>query len=313
MKIVLGFRHFFPIIAALPLLLSSNLLSASELYFIDAHSQVDHEVGNLELIIQLMDQAGVYRTILAARSGRKPREIANFANKHPDRIIPAVRTKSEAYNRNSKKYYKTLHNEVDSGRFSAMAEVLLYHAKKGHVAPEVIVYPSDARVQAALAAAIEKGWPFVVHIEFASLGRRMRKRFMEALEEMLDAHPDHPFALIHKGQLSSADVHRLIEKHQNIHFLTAHTNPIAVSASAQPWVNLFRGDTLAPEWKKLIMQYPGRFIFGLDNVWQNHWGDFYLDQVKYWRKAMSDLPDEVAHAVAHGNAERLWRIPPRTD
>jgi hypothetical protein len=35
--------------------------------------------------------------------------------------------------------------------------------------------------------------------------------------------------------------------------------------------------------------------------------------MKYWRKAMADLPDDVAHAIAHGNAERLWRIKPKQD
>lgn len=57
------------------------------------------------------------------------------------------------------------------------------------------------------------------------------------------------------------------------------------------------------------MQHPDRFIFALDNVWGTHWKEFYLDQMEYWRKAMNDLPHDVAHAVAHGNAERLWGIP----
>ena len=48
----------------------SRPVAAKELYFVDAHSQVDEDVSDLELIIQRMDAAGVYRTILAARSGR---------------------------------------------------------------------------------------------------------------------------------------------------------------------------------------------------------------------------------------------------
>ena len=32
--------------------------------------------------------------------------------------------------------------------------------------------------------------------------------------------------------------------------------------------------------------------------------------MQYWKKALEALPDEVAQLIAHGNAERLWRIRP---
>ena len=287
-------------------------VAAPELYFIDAHSQVDHNVRDLELIIQRMNEAGVYRTILAARSGRKPEEVAAFAEEHRERIVPAVRTKSGAYNKNRPQYYKELRRQIDSGRFQAMAEILLYHAQKGDKAPEVVVYPDDKRVQFALEEAIDKGWPFVIHIEFQSLGRKERQRFMASMEALLAAHPGHPVVLNHMGQLGAAEVRRLIEDHRNIHFLTAHTNPFIISHSNEPWVNMFANTVLAPEWKGLVVQHPDRFIFALDNVWEMHWREYYPAQMKYWKNAMADLPPDAAHAVAHGNAERLWNIPPKT-
>ncbi len=291
------------------LILSCNNAMAFELYFIDAHSQVDQKLENLELIIQRMVDGGVYRTILSARSGRKPGEVASFAEAYSDRIVPAVRTKSGAYNKNHPKYYKKLRKQLDSGRFKAMAEVLMYHEQKGSKAPEVIVYPDDQRVQAALNAAIENAWPFVIHIEFQSLSGKKRQKFMTAMEGLLKAHAAHSFVLNHMGQLPAVEVRRLVNHHQNIYFLTAHTNPVIIRHSKQPWVNMFRGATFSPEWKELLLQHADRFIFALDNVWETHWKEFYLDQIAYWRKAMADLPHNVAHAVAHGNAERLWGIP----
>lgn len=285
--------------------------AAAELYFIDAHSQVDHEVENLGLIIQRMDESGVYRTVLAARARRTSEEVAAFAEAHADRILPAVRTKSGAYNKNAPKYFKELRRQVDSKRFKAMAEVLMYHAQKGNKAPEVVVYPDDPRAQAALNAAIDSGWPFVIHIEFQSLAAGRRQEFMSAMEAMLKAHRDHPFALNHMGQLDAAEVRRLIGNHQNLHFLMAHANPVIAKQSREPWTNMFDGERLAPEWRALLVQHPDRFVFALDNVWARHWKEFYRDQVAYWRTAMADLPPAVAHAVAHGNAERLWRIPPK--
>ena len=184
------------------------------------------------------------------------------------------------------------------------------HTKKGDKAPEVMVYPGDQRVQAALNVAIDHGWPFVIHIEFQSLKEEKRRHMMAEMEELLNAHSEQAFALNHMGQLDATEVRRLIENHRNIHFLTAHANPVIAAHSDQPWVNMFDGATLAPEWRALLLQYSKRFIFALDNVWGRHWRDFYMDQMTYWQKAMRDLPPDVAHDVAHGNAERLWNLPP---
>ena len=62
-----NYSYSFVLLALWLTLIFANKLAASELYFIDAHSQVDHTVDNLELIIQRMDTAGVYRTILTSR------------------------------------------------------------------------------------------------------------------------------------------------------------------------------------------------------------------------------------------------------
>jgi len=282
--------------------------AAEALRFIDAHSQVDHELEDLRLIIQRMDEAGVSHTILAARSGRTPGEIAAFARENPEHIIPAVRTKSGAYNKDNPKYYQKLRSQIQSGKFSAMAEVLLYHARKGQKAPEVVVYPTDRRVQTALKAAVGRQWPFVIHIEFASLERTKRQQFMEEMEHMLDRNAGHPFALIHMGQLDAREAGRLLEKHQNLYFLTAHTNPVIIQHSREPWTNMFKSGSLTPAWRRLIVQNPGRFIFALDNVWARHWENFYLDQVNFWRRALAELPPETARALARDNARRLWKI-----
>ena len=73
---------------------------------------------------------------------------------------------------------------------------------------------------------------------------------------------------------------------------------------------MFEGKRLLADWKKLMIEHPDRFILGFDNVWPEHWSQYYLDQIKLWREAIKELPLEVAHAFAHGNAERLWRLPP---
>ena len=117
------------------------------------------------------------------------------------------------------------------------------------------------------------------------------------------------------GLLVSSEFRRLITKHKNIHFLTAHANPEAIEMAGRfkPWVNMFNGERLTNEWKKLIIEYPEKFIFALDNVGgEKHWQEYeYKTQMKFWWNAMKDLPVDIAHSVTHGNAERLWKIPPK--
>ena len=282
--------------------------NANELYFIDAHSQVDHNVVPLNKVISLMDSAGVRQTILSARGNIKGKTLLKLSKESPGRITPAVRTKGKPYDTGSKKYYELLKKQIATKQYHAIAEVLLYHAKKGNKAPEVIVYPDDKRIQVALNYTIENSWPFVVHIEFASLHGEKRKKFMRAFKQMLNQHPEQPFILTHMGQLSKNRCLRLIKNHKNVYFHTGWTNPVAVESSNQPWTNVFKGDRLAPEWKDLFIQYPNRFIFALDNVFAEHWSDFYRKQMNYWKRGLAELPTDVAHLIAHGNAERLWGI-----
>lgn len=271
---------------------------------IDTHGQVDQQV-ELERVIRLMDQAGVAAVILSTRGTVTPEELVSFAADYAGRIIPAVRTKG--YMDNDEKYYQLLKKQMDMEQYGAMAEVLMYHAQKGERAPLVVVYPDDERVQAALDYALDKEWPFIAHIEFAAAGSECDE-FMTKLEALLIRYPEHPFVLIHMGQLNHIAVRQLIEAHENIYFITSHSNPIATSESGQPWTNMFVGDYLSADWEQLIVKYPDRFILGFDNVYVEHWGQFYLDQVALWREAIKELPVEVAHAFAHGNAERLWRL-----
>ena len=117
---------------------------ASELYLIDAHSQIDHFVDRSK-IVPLMDEAGIRHVILSARGKVKPGQITKFAAKHPDRVTASVRTKGGKYISASPKWIKFMKKQLSMPGFRAMAEVLMWHAQKGKKAPEVVVPPDDKR------------------------------------------------------------------------------------------------------------------------------------------------------------------------
>ena len=305
----------WPCVLIILLIVPAAVLGGAAIPIIDAHSQYDQEISADE-IIDLMDKAGVSRTILSQRGSVKVDHILSFASRHPDRITPAVRTKSRQFKKGSlREFDQYLDKQIKKGGFAAMAEVLIWHAEKFHhketeaIAPEVVLPPDHTKVKLALKKAIKGGWPFIAHIEFAAIGPK-REQFMSKFEALLRDYPDHPIVLNHVGQLEAGDVSRLIDSYGNIYFITAMCNPIALKKSGQPLVNLFKKKKLSSQWKSLIQAHPDRFILGFDNVWARHWHNIYGKQVQFWRIALKDLPSDVAHQVAHGNAERLWGLPP---
>ena len=282
------------------------------LYFVDAHSQMDTGVDE-ERVMSLMNHGGVYRTILSHHMRRDWRDVPRIARKQPGRIIPAVRIKGRGYHNRAgpDKFYDRLNRQTASGDFGAMGEVHLWHDSDGGKYQEIKTNFDDALVQAAFKEAKSNHWPFVIHIEFASLSSGARMHFRRMLDAFLPKHPDHAFVLIHMAQLEAGPVRELLAKHSNLHFMMSHASP-SYQGGGKPFINMFADGRFKPEWTKLIADYPDRFIFALDNVFGFFWvPGRYLVKMDLWWRAISALPDRHAHALAHGNAERLWRLPPK--
>ncbi len=276
---------------------------------IDVHSQVD-ESTDLNAIVALLDQAGVAKVMLSTRFNQPSSDILDLAAKFPDRIIPAAKTKTKAFMKGRGDWAGRFREELERHDYSAIAEIIMWHAaKKGVGAGKATMDPGDPRVTMMIEASRQKGIPFIAHVEFGAMGWD-KSGYLENLETFLAANRDVPIGMIHMGQLDSEDAQRLLPKHPNLFFITSHCNPVAYSHNKQPWTRMIIGAEFAPEWRKLLLANPDRFVFAMDNVFSFHWKDMFLPQIEVWRKTLATVPDDVAHAVAHGNAERLWKLPP---
>ena len=299
----------------------AELQGRQNIPIIDAHSQFDQFV-DLHKIMELLNQGVISRVILSDRSTQRidrRKELLEFAVRYPDRITPAVRTKGFAWRIGTDRmYFDFLYDQAKHSGYGAIAEVISTHAAMKNpffeLNEDVMIPPDDPLIRAAVKVAQTKGWPFLIHIEFRYIAHH-RQVYMSKLEALLNDYPFLPIGLMHMGQLETGDVRRLIERYPNVFFMMSTCNTIIVRAAERNdprrgWINIFEGSDLKAEWHKLLISYPDRFVVAFDNVFKGQWGPMYLQQIRLWHRALSQLPAFVADTVGHKNAERLWKLPP---
>jgi hypothetical protein len=64
---------------------------------------------------------------------------------------------------------------------------------------------------------------------------------------------------------------------------------------------------LCPEWRALLLKYPGRFMVGSD-TWINARWQYYDELMQGYRAWLGGLPDAVARQIAWSNAARLFGL-----
>lgn len=67
------------------------------------------------------------------------------------------------------------------------------------------------------------------------------------------------------------------------------------------------GGKLCPEWRALLLKYPGRFMIGSD-TWVNQRWLYYDELMKGYRAWLGDLPADLARKVAWGNAAGIYGV-----
>ena len=292
----------------------------NQLYFIDAHSQLDHKSGGIKVVIERMSENNVKKTLLAGRSKMSWSDILGFSDEYPKKIIPLLTAKAPPkLMKRPKKYFRKIDKQFDTGKFRGNGEIMVFHSAKkkqyGKTPKELVYNFTDQEIMYVMKRSMKENWPVMLHLEFRALefGRISEEKsskfnkqiYLKQLKNLLKNYPENSFVLNHLGQLNSEDVAILIKGHKNIYFTTAHSGPNV----KKTWTKVFNGKSFKSDWKTLFVTYSDRFVFAMDNVWERHWvSETYSDEIQHWRTALTQVSDKVARAIAHGNAERLWNL-----
>ncbi len=171
--------------------------------------------------------------------------------------------------------------------------------------------PVDGPMFQALAdLAMRFDRPLPLHMEW-------HPESVEGLSRLLKQWPNIVVVLSHCGKTTRAtDIREFFERHGNVvcdlgfRSLPQETNDY----SRFPERTLFWASTnlrpayLANDWKKLIEDYPDRFMAAIDDT---HDWEQYDEVVRALREGLlAHLDPAVINRVAHGNAMRIFRLTP---
>ena len=137
------------------------------------------------------------------------------------------------------------------------------------------------------------------------------KENMAAFERLLDHNPRAKIIWAHAGsdQLLTRTVALqadLLEAHPNL-YMSLRIGP----GLPHPAIALTPAMTLKPLWVGLLRRYPDRFVLGSDSFHEGDGGRRRgpnVDQLSRYAEMLTQLPPELAEAVGHLNAERLFKL-----
>jgi hypothetical protein len=116
-----------------------------------------------------------------------------------------------------------------------------------------------------------------------------------------------------------AALERIFAHNPNVRVIWAHTGFDTPPERIERWFERFpslwgelsyrydltEGGHLKPAWRGLFLRYPDRFVVGSDTWVNERWGR-YGEIIAWYRAWLSELPAEVAQAIAWKNAEGLF-------
>ena len=279
---------------------------------IDTHG---HAVPGLtaDRVISLMDQVGISHMVLMAR-GRNDWLTAEIYRQYPQRILPFVSSMYRAWHRQDERVLPYTENQLSTGRFRGVGEVMLrYYGIPSKHEPEINV-PADSPFMKKLGDIVEKhNAVMLVHME-------PEAEAIESLENLLNHNKKLKLIWAHIGTVARvglrtighADMGALMDRHPNLYTDIAGVQPTSLAPPAclrRPPITDDRGKLL-PRFRELLEKHSDRVLFGLDTPWKECWAEEPFKRWVEWAdNVVAQLADSgIAERVMHKNAERIFNL-----
>lgn len=228
-------------------------------------------------VLAILREAGAQRAVV---TGRPPEQALVLYTKAPELIIPLLgvyRTASDkAHWTEDAALPGRVEQQLATGPWRGLGELHLFAAQRHN--------PVFLRL---VEIAARNELPLLMHCDPVVIDR------------LFDHAPDATVIWAHAGAYPYPPLLRdYLARYPQLHLdLSVRDERIAPDGE------------LLPEWEELLLEYPDRFLVGVDTYRTERWGEYdrVATQIRGW---LEDLPGDVAVAVARQNAIRLFGPPP---
>jgi hypothetical protein len=254
--------------------LAAVRIAAAELPIFDAHIHYSHDTREalpVEEAIAILRRAGVRRALVSSSDDEGTQALYRAA---PDLVIPELRP----YRRRE-----------DIARWTRDESVIVYVEERlkryRYVAiGEFHVYGADADlpvVRRMVELARERRLFLHVHSD------------AEAIERIFRQDPEARVLWAHAGFDQPENLRRMLHRYPNLWCELSWRTDYAP------------GGRLRPEWRRLLLEFPDRFMVGTDTPSAERWR-YVIEHARLARKWLSELPPEVAEKIAWRTGEALF-------
>lgn len=300
--------------------------------------------GAVEAAIGRMDRHGIRRILLmpppmppGARAAYELDQLHFAVEKYPDRVSLAggggslnamiQSTPADAVTDEIKQRFREQAESIIAAGAVAFGEIAAHHLSLRRMGPmHAYEYvPPDHPLLLLLAdISAEKGVPIDLHLDlvpgdmdlpdrpiFNPTTPAHLKDNLAGFERLLDHNPKAKIIWAHAGTdplgTRVPKIQReLLRRHPNLYM------SVRVSAGAPPpFFALDRALVLKPEWLALLRDFPDRFVLGSDFFHAAGSAQRGPDEqgLENFQALLRQLPPDLAEAIAHGNAEKLYHLP----
>lgn len=266
---------------------------------------------DLYALVKLFDELGV----AAAGNGARDSDALalKFSQQNPGRFIPFGGNEPirQLINREGERawtlqsatvtdYLAQLETAVREKRYKGIGELVANSTYSR--SDKAAKYPADSPLMRRLWTLSAKyDVPLSVHLDATPDS-------LEQMERLLASDRAGTWIWAHTGWLPVASPSLLRR------LLQAHPNLFCELSGRESIRRIYRGDpidddrVLRPAWKALLEDFPDRFVIGTDVDPATM--SAYAEEIGYWRGILAQLSPAAAAKLAHGNAERLLKLPP---
>ena len=294
---------------------------------IDAHSQVGPFITN-EQVSKQINENDVDLTLLSIRGKYKTttqryQSIQRLTQNKTRYLIP---TKLRGFTRKTQSVDLAIKGIEDLKKqaiknninYVGFGEIIVQHAPHNHSKLKYEGINNDLnskRILRAMDIVLEDNKPVILHVELNDY-EKDSKKILSQLIELSNKYPNDNFLLMHMAQIEFTEAEFIINKTNNIHFMTSHADNERQrhmkkneGKAQQGWINLFdKNDNFQKKWLNLMNKNPKRFVLALDNVWDGHWLRGYGKRIYMWRKALASLNKNSSLLIACENANNYFKL-----